>query len=107
MEASWAGLRPLIASNGSSDYNGGNSGKITAQSFDEVIAIVDKYEKQLVSREDVEDVLNHLESTLSENKPNPSAVSRGSSLDVAQDGLITLLAVKSPITGRWPRGRLP
>ncbi|MCC3671657.1 hypothetical protein, partial [Terrisporobacter mayombei] len=69
MEASWAGLRPLIASNGSSDYNGGNSGKITAQSFDEVIAIVDKYEKQLVSREDVEDVLNHLESTLSENKP--------------------------------------
>ncbi|WP_350303063.1 type 1 glycerol-3-phosphate oxidase [Pediococcus acidilactici] len=94
VEASWAGLRPLIASNGSSDYNGGNSGKITAQSFDDVIAIVDKYEKQLVSREDVEDVLNHLESTLSENKPNPSAVSRGSSLDVAQDGLITLAGGK-------------
>ncbi|MCZ3393684.1 glycerol-3-phosphate dehydrogenase/oxidase, partial [Enterococcus faecium] len=40
IEASWAGLRPLISSNGSSDYNGGNSGKITSDSFDEVIDIV-------------------------------------------------------------------
>ncbi|MCI1507214.1 MAG: glycerol-3-phosphate dehydrogenase/oxidase, partial [Pediococcus pentosaceus] len=66
IEASWAGLRPLISSNGSSDYNGGNSGKITSDSFDEVIDIVNKYENKEADRVDVEDVLNNLESTLSE-----------------------------------------
>lgn len=94
IEASWAGLRPLISSNGSSDYNGGDSGKITSGSFDEVIDIVDKYEKKTATRADVEDVLNNLESTLSENKLNPSAVSRGSALQVADDGLITLAGGK-------------
>jgi alpha-glycerophosphate oxidase len=94
IEASWAGLRPLISSNGSSDYNGGNSGKITANSFDEVINIVDKFENHEAAREDVEDVLNNLESTLSENKLNPSAVSRGSALNVSDDGLITLAGGK-------------
>lgn len=94
IEASWAGLRPLISSNGSSDYNGGNSGKITSKSFDEVIDIVDKFEKKEASHEDVEDVLNNLESTLSEGKLNPSAVSRGSSLEVSDDGLITLAGGK-------------
>ena len=92
IEASWAGLRPLISSNGSSDYNGGNSGKITSDSFDEVIDIVNKYENKEADRVDVEDVLNNLESTLSEK--NPSAVSRGSALDVANDGLITLAGGK-------------
>ncbi|GMM16887.1 type 1 glycerol-3-phosphate oxidase [Lactobacillus amylovorus] len=92
IEASWAGLRPLISSNSSSDYNGGNSGKITSDSFDEVIDIVNKYENKEADRVDVEDVLNNLESTLSEK--NPSAVSRGSALDVANDGLITLAGGK-------------
>ncbi|KRL05804.1 type 1 glycerol-3-phosphate oxidase [Liquorilactobacillus oeni] len=94
VESSWAGLRPLIASNGSSDYNGGNSGKITDKSFKKVIDIVDQYENQKVSREDVEAVLKDVESSLSEGKLNPSSVSRGSSLTIAPDGLLTLAGGK-------------
>ncbi|WP_125981232.1 type 1 glycerol-3-phosphate oxidase [Loigolactobacillus iwatensis] len=94
IEASWAGLRPLIASNGSSDYNGGNSGKIATKSFDQVIEVVNAYENAKATKEDVEKVLNDLEVTLSESKLSPSSVSRGSSLTVAADGLITLAGGK-------------
>ncbi|SFH65628.1 type 1 glycerol-3-phosphate oxidase [Pisciglobus halotolerans] len=94
IEASWAGLRPLIASNGGSDYNGGNNGSLSDQSFEKVIDVVSKYQRKEASRWDVEDVLSNLESTLSENESNPSAVSRGSSLETAKDGLITLAGGK-------------
>ncbi|MGX7244888.1 type 1 glycerol-3-phosphate oxidase [Enterococcus quebecensis] len=90
IEASWAGLRPLISENGGSDYNGGNNGKVSDKSFDQVIDIVSKYQKQEVSRYDVENVLNHLEDSLAESKENPSAVSRGSLLERSEDGLLTL-----------------
>lgn len=90
IEASWAGLRPLISENGGSDYNGGNNGKISDKSFDQVIEIVDNYRNQLVTRSDVEHVLNHLEDSLAEKKENPSAVSRGSLLERSDDGLLTL-----------------
>ncbi|AVK61182.1 type 1 glycerol-3-phosphate oxidase [Lactobacillus sp. CBA3605] len=94
IEASWAGLRPLIAANGSSDYNGGNSGKLSDKSFNRVIAAVDQFENQQASRADVEAVLNDLESALAENKLNPSAVSRGSALTSSPDGLLTLAGGK-------------
>lgn len=94
IEASWAGLRPLIAANGSSDYNGGNSGKISDKSFKEVIKVVDQFESQEASREDVESVLNDLETSLAEDKLSPSAVSRGSSLTSSPDGLLTLAGGK-------------
>jgi alpha-glycerophosphate oxidase len=94
IEASWAGLRPLIATNGSSDYNGGDSGKLSDQSFDAVIQVVNDYENGKATRADVEHVLNDLESALSEHKVNPSAVSRGSNLTVATNGLITLAGGK-------------
>ncbi|MDA9472376.1 type 1 glycerol-3-phosphate oxidase [Enterococcus sp. 5H] len=90
IEASWAGLRPLISENGGSDYNGGNNGKVSDESFDQVIDIVEKYQQQKVSRFDVENVLNHLEDSLAESKENPSAVSRGSLLERSKDGLLTL-----------------
>lgn len=45
IEASWAGLRPLISANGGSDYNGGNNGKLSDKSIDEVIDVVDRYQK--------------------------------------------------------------
>lgn len=90
IEASWAGLRPLISENGGSDYNGGNNGKVSDESFDQVIDIVEKYQQQKVSRFDVENVLNHLEDSLAESKENPSAVSRGSILERSEDGLLTL-----------------
>lgn len=94
IEASWAGIRPLITSNGGSDYNGGNNGKISEKSFDEVVTIVERYQQKQASRLDVENVLNHLEDSLSEGKTNPSAVSRGSSLERSADGLLTLAGGK-------------
>lgn len=90
IEASWAGLRPLISENGGSDYNGGNNGKVSDKSFDQVIEIVEKYQQQKATRFDVENVLNHLEDSLAESKENPSAVSRGSLLERSADGLLTL-----------------
>lgn len=90
IEASWAGLRPLISENGGSDYNGGNNGKVSDESFDKVIDVVDKYKNQQATRFDVENVLNHLEDSLAESKENPSAVSRGSLLERSEDGLLTL-----------------
>lgn len=90
IESSWAGLRPLISENGGSDYNGGNNGKVSDQSFDQVIDIVEKYQQKTATRFDVENVLNHLEDSLSESKENPSAVSRGSLLERSEDGLLTL-----------------
>ncbi|MTD41362.1 type 1 glycerol-3-phosphate oxidase [Erwinia sp. CPCC 100877] len=90
IEASWAGLRPLISENGGSDYNGGNNGKISDQSFEKVVNIIEKYQQKQASRIDVENVLNHLEDSLAETKENPSAVSRGSLLERSDDGLLTL-----------------
>lgn len=90
IESSWVGLRPLISTNGGSDYNGGDNGKITDDSFTKVIDIVAKYKENAVDRFAVEGVLSKLESTLSEGGDNPSAVSRGSDLTREEDGLITL-----------------
>jgi len=70
IESSWAGLRPLIAGNSASDYNGGNK------------------------REDVESAVSKLESSTSEKHLDPSAVSRGSSLDRDDNGLLTLAGGK-------------
>ncbi|MGX6979166.1 type 1 glycerol-3-phosphate oxidase [Vagococcus elongatus] len=90
IEASWAGLRPLISGNSGSDYNGGNSGKISDESFARVIEVVADYQMKKASREDVETVLSRLKNSLAEKDSNPSAVSRGSSLEQEEDGLITL-----------------
>ena len=43
IESSWAGLRPLIAGNSASDYNGGNNGTISDESFNNLIATVESY----------------------------------------------------------------
>lgn len=94
IESSWAGLRPLLAGNSSSDYNGGDSGKLTDKSFDQLIKSVEGYLSQEKTREDVENVVANLEGSLSEQNLDPSEVSRGSSLDVDDNGLITLAGGK-------------
>ena len=43
IESSWAGLRPLLSGNSASDYNGGNSGKLSDESFEELIDSVKDY----------------------------------------------------------------
>lgn len=92
IEASWVGLRPLIATNGSSDYNGGgaNTGKVSQESFDKLIKTVDDYEDQQATRDDVENAISKLKTAHAEETLSPSQVSRGSALDTEADGMITL-----------------
>lgn len=94
IESAWAGLRPLLSGNGASDYNGGNSGKISDDSFEELIATVQGYLSQEKTRTEVEKAVTKLESSTSEKTLDPSAVSRGSSLERDDNGLITLAGGK-------------
>lgn len=94
IESSWAGLRPLISSNGGSDYNGGNSQPISDESFDKVISTIEQFQKGEVDRYTVEDALKNIETSNSESEDNPSAISRGSALDIDEDGLITVAGGK-------------
>ncbi|WP_218658057.1 type 1 glycerol-3-phosphate oxidase [Enterococcus thailandicus] len=90
IEASWAGLRPLLIGNSGSDYNGGDNGSISDKSFNQVIDAVTQFKENQLSRIEVEDVLNHLENSRGEKDLAPSAISRGSSLEIEPDGLVTL-----------------
>ena len=92
IEASWAGIRPLLGSNAGSDYNGGgaNTGKVSDESFNNLIATVAKFNNGEVEREDVEKSISALKQSSGEKEVSASQVSRGSSLDVGEDGLITL-----------------
>lgn len=90
IESSWVGLRPLLIGNAGSDYNGGDNGTISDHSFNRVVDVVSQYKEDKATRYEVEDVLNHLENSLGEKELAPSAISRGSSLEQEEDGLITL-----------------
>ncbi len=88
IEASWAGLRPLLSGNAGSDYNGGDNGSISDKSFEKLLAVVEDYQDKKASRGEVEEVLNHLENSRMEQ--GPSTLSRGSVLEKEEDGLLTL-----------------
>jgi alpha-glycerophosphate oxidase len=57
VESSWFKLCPLISTNGGLDYNGGDNGKITDDSFTKVVDIVTKYKEKTGDRFVVEDGL--------------------------------------------------
>lgn len=90
IEASWAGIRPLLSNNSGSDYNGGDNGAISDRSFQRVIDVVEEYKRQEITKGEVERVLNNLEMSREEKHTSPSSVSRGSSLEREEDGLISL-----------------
>lgn len=95
IEASWAGLRPLIDSNNASDYNGGDSGRLSERTFDELVTLFDGYRDKTVERATVEDKLQSISSNTSERgDASPSSVSRGSDLSVSASGLFTLAGGK-------------
>lgn len=94
IESAWAGLRPLLSGNGASDYNGGNNGKLSDESFDSLINTVKAYLNHEKTRDDVEHDLTQLEGSVSEKTLDPSAVSRGSALDRDDNGLLTLAGGK-------------
>ncbi|MEQ2877378.1 type 1 glycerol-3-phosphate oxidase [Enterococcus asini] len=87
IEAAWAGLRPLISSSGE-DYNGGKKEHISDENFEKIVATVQEYLENKQSRIQVEKTIH--QGVKEEPKDNPSAVSRGSDLTVADDGLLTL-----------------
>ncbi|UQS82533.1 type 1 glycerol-3-phosphate oxidase [Bombilactobacillus folatiphilus] len=92
VKASWVGLRPLLDSNRSSDYNGGasNIGKVTDESFNLLIETVEDYQHGYASRHDVEELLSNLKINNSEKYVSNSQIARGASLDIADDGLVSL-----------------
>ncbi|MGX7358146.1 type 1 glycerol-3-phosphate oxidase [Dolosigranulum pigrum] len=92
VESSWAGLRPLISGNAGSDYNGGDSGKISDESFDNLVETVKQFINHDGSRDEVEEAVRSVEGQTSER--DPSAVSRGSKLDVGENGLVTIAGGK-------------
>lgn len=94
IESSWAGLRPLLSGNSASDYNGGNSGKLSDDSFDHLIDTVKAYINHEDSREVVEKAIKQVETSTSEKELDPSAVSRGSSFERDENGLFTLAGGK-------------
>lgn len=94
IESGWVGLRPLLSGNGSSDYNGGNNGKLSDESFNQLIDTVQAYLNNEKSRDDVERDLTKLEGSVAEKTLDPSAVSRGSSFERDDNGLLTLAGGK-------------
>ncbi|WP_265459126.1 type 1 glycerol-3-phosphate oxidase [Enterococcus sp. HY326] len=92
IESSWAGLRPLISANGSSDYNGGTKNHLSDESLTAVVSAVEAYLKDQQKRDLVEKAVEDAHGKESEAAAgdNPSAVSRGSDLTEAEDGLVTL-----------------
>ncbi|MDT2525005.1 type 1 glycerol-3-phosphate oxidase [Enterococcus raffinosus] len=87
IEASWAGLRPLISDAGG-DYNGTVKGKISDENFEKIIRAAEDYTHGKQSRPEVEKTIT--DAAKEEPKDNPSAVSRGSDLTIAKDGLLIL-----------------
>lgn len=87
IEASWAGLRPLISDAGG-DYNGTVKEKISVENFEKIIRAAEDYTNGKQSRPEVEKTIT--DAAKEEPKDNPSAVSRGSDLTIAKDGLLIL-----------------
>lgn len=87
IEAAWAGLRPLISEAGG-DYNGTTKEKISDENFEKIINAAEDYSKGNQSRAAVEKTITG--AAKEEPKDNPSAVSRGSDLTIAEDGLLIL-----------------
>lgn len=87
IEAAWAGLRPLISEAGG-DYNGTKKEKISDENFEKIIHAAEDYVNGKQSRSAVEKTIT--DAAKEEPKDNPSAVSRGSDLTIADDGLLIL-----------------
>ncbi|UNM89994.1 type 1 glycerol-3-phosphate oxidase [Vagococcus sp. CY52-2] len=94
IEASWAGLRPLLSGNAGSDYNGGSKASLSDESLELVIQSVKDFEAGIGSKESIEQTIKKAKTSSGEKEVSASSVSRGSSLDVTKDGLVTLAGGK-------------
>ncbi|MBG9985081.1 type 1 glycerol-3-phosphate oxidase [Aerococcaceae bacterium DSM 111022] len=94
IESSWAGLRPLIAGNQASDYNGGDNASMSDDDFDALVNAVAEYQTGNQTRAGVEQTIADLDTNRSETALNPSQISRGSDLSTSESGLMTLAGGK-------------
>lgn len=94
IEASWAGLRPLISTNGGSDYNGGNNGSLSDAGFDSIVHAVEDYLADTSKKGEVEKAIKDADAALAEGTLSTSQISRGSALERSKDGLLTLAGGK-------------
>lgn len=94
IEASWAGLRPLIAGNAGSDYNGGSKKSLSDEDFNQLVNLFSDFLEERVSRAEVEDGLRDMDAKISKTANAPSDISRGSDLSRSESGLITIAGGK-------------
>ncbi len=93
IEASWAGLRPLIDNNAGSDYSGFDSGRMSTKNFEELARLFKGYFNEEISRQETEQRLQNIDLGR-EEKEATSSVSRGSELLQSKSGLITIAGGK-------------
>lgn len=106
IESSWAGLRPLIAGNQASDYNGGNNGSLPDEVFNQLLDLFRGYDEGTVKRGQIEERILNAESSLSESGNSPSSISRGSDLSQSPSGLWTLAGGKITDYRKMAQGAL-
>ncbi|MGM0123202.1 alpha-glycerophosphate oxidase [Enterococcus sp. AZ194] len=94
IESSWAGLRPLISANGGSDYNGGNNGSLSEAGFERIVQAVEAYQADASKKAEVEKAIKEADASLAEGTLTTSQLSRGSSFERSDDGLLTLAGGK-------------
>ena len=80
----------MIVNNGGSDYNGGGKGKLSDESFEQIVESVKEYLEDERQRPVVEKAVKQAQERVEASKVDPSQVSRGSSLERSKDGLLTL-----------------
>lgn len=93
IEASWAGIRPLVGESGGLDYNGVATTRVSAEDFAEIHQVFAAYAQEAASREEVEAKLLAW-SQRQNSHSKPSAISRGSDLSESPSGLITIAGGK-------------
>lgn len=93
IESSWAGLRPLIASNSQSDYNGGKNTRLSNETFQTLVDLFADYRDGIASRRQVEAGLRKT-PTLQTESESPSSISRGSELSMSPTGLLSIAGGK-------------
>lgn len=94
IEASWAGLRPLISGSTAGDYNGASQDEISDEQFDLLVDLFQQYFKEEISRPKVEQALKKIAAKKAAGSASPSQVSRGSDLLVSESGLISIVGGK-------------
>lgn len=94
IESLWVGLCLLLLGNSVFDYNGGNSGKLSDESFEELIDFVKDYIVYKNYCEDVEKVIFYVEFSIFEKELDLLVVFWGLSFECDDNGLLIFVGGK-------------